>query len=237
MKKVVMSLTFIMLCFAAVTVWADTLEMKDGRLLDGKYVGGTQHSIRFQIENQVRVFPVQDVLALTFSSISGSSGSSSGFPTQSSRVSTPTPKPQQKPGRKDETVLTPGTKVVVRMLESLYLENSRKDDWFRGSLESDVVVDGTTVFPKGARVNGQVVASEQGKMGSTLAITIREVVVDNQVIPVETSNYMVQDEAKNVLDLGISTLKIVKRDRNLQIPYRSVVEFETLEPIKFRRAQ
>lgn len=235
MKKVLMSLTLVVFCLAAATVWADTLEMKNGQLLEGKYVGGTQHSIRFRIDNQVKVFPVQDVLALTFSSFSGETSSS--FPSNSSRINTPTPKPQQKPGAKDEIVLEPGTKVAVRMLESLYLENSRKDDWFRGSLESDVLVNGTTVLPKGARVNGQVVASEQGKMGSTLAVTIREVVVDKQVIPLSTSSYMVQDEAQNVLDLGITTLKIVKRERDLQIPYRSVLEFETLEPIKFRRAQ
>ena len=237
MKKLSMSLALIAICFAAVNVWADTLEMKDGRLLDGKYVGGTQHSIRFQIDNQVRVFPVQDVLALTFSSYSGSEQSSSDFPTQSSRVSTPTPKPQQQAGRGDELVLEPGTKIPVRMLESLYLNNSHKGDSFRGSLESDVQVNGITVLPQGARVNGQVVASEQGRMGSTLAITISEVVVDDQVIPLKTSNYMVQDKAENVLDLGMSSLRIVKRERDMQIPYRSVVEFETLKPVRFRRAQ
>jgi hypothetical protein len=199
-------------------------------------MGGTQNSIRFQIGNQLKVFPVRDILALTFSASAG--GVSSGFPSNSSRTDSPTPKPSQKAAFKDEVVLEPGTKVAVRMLESLYLQNSRKDDWFRGSLESDVVVDGVTLLPKGARVNGQVVASEQGKMGSTLAITIREVVVDNQVISLETSNYMVQNEtSQNVLDLGLSTLKIVKRDRDLQIPYRSVVEFETTEPVRFRRAK
>lgn len=235
MKKVLMFFATVSLCLMTVTVWADTLEMKDGRFLEGQYLGGTQNSIRFQVEKQIQVFPVRDVLALTFSASPG--GTSSGFPTGGAQMNTPKPKPQQTPEIKGEIVLEPGTKVAVRMLESLYLENSRKDDWFRASLESDVRVNGVTVLPKGAKINGQVVASEQGKMGSTLAITLREVVVDNQVVSLSTSNYMVKNEARNVLDLGISSLKIVKRDRDLQIPHQSVVEFETLEPIEFRRAQ
>ncbi|MCP4399289.1 MAG: hypothetical protein GY801_18555 [bacterium] len=239
MKKRLIFFVTISLCLVAATVWADTLEMKNGQLLEGKYVGGTQYSIRFQLGKKVKVFPVQDVLALTFSALSGkkSSETSSAFPTKSSQINTPTPKPQPKPGKKDAIVLEPGTKLSVFLSESIYLKNSRKDDWFRGTLESAVLVNGMTVLPKGARVNGQIVRSRQEQTGSTLAITLREVVMDNQVIPLSTSNYKVQDKAKNVLDLGVSTLRIVKRDRDLQIPYKSVLEFEMTEAIEFRRAQ
>ena len=49
------------------TAVADTLELKDGRLLEGTYVGGTRTTLRFQIEDRVEVIPIQGALAVTFS--------------------------------------------------------------------------------------------------------------------------------------------------------------------------
>src|SRR5262249_44097211 len=45
---------------------ADTLELKDGRVLQGKYVGGTQAVLRFEVDGQVQTFPTNDIVALTF---------------------------------------------------------------------------------------------------------------------------------------------------------------------------
>ncbi len=45
--------------------FGDTLEMKDGRLLHGTYMGGTQNTIRFKAKGQTMTLPVQDVVALT----------------------------------------------------------------------------------------------------------------------------------------------------------------------------
>lgn len=59
--------TAIVLCLLfAVTVSADTLEMKDGRVLQGRYLGGTQAVLRFEMNGEVRTFPVSDVIAITF---------------------------------------------------------------------------------------------------------------------------------------------------------------------------
>ncbi len=45
---------------------ADTLELKDGRVLEGKYLGGTQVIIRFEIQGDVQTFRVREISALTF---------------------------------------------------------------------------------------------------------------------------------------------------------------------------
>ena len=41
---------------------ADMLELKDGRVIHGKYVGGTQNNVRFIVDNEVRFFSVKDVV-------------------------------------------------------------------------------------------------------------------------------------------------------------------------------
>ncbi len=46
--------------------FADTLELKDGRVLEGKYLGGTQVIIRFEIQGDVQTFRVREVSALSF---------------------------------------------------------------------------------------------------------------------------------------------------------------------------
>src|SRR5215469_13101674 len=51
---------------------ADTLELKDGRVLQGKYLGGTQAVLRFEVNGEVQTFPTHDIVALTFTRNSGS---------------------------------------------------------------------------------------------------------------------------------------------------------------------
>src|SRR6266481_7253871 len=45
---------------------ADTLELKDGRVLKGKYLGGTQAVLRFELNGEVQAFSTIDIVALTF---------------------------------------------------------------------------------------------------------------------------------------------------------------------------
>src|SRR5712675_570135 len=46
--------------------FADTLELKDGRVLQGRYLGGTQAVLRFEVNGDVQTFPTHDIVALTF---------------------------------------------------------------------------------------------------------------------------------------------------------------------------
>jgi hypothetical protein len=83
--------------------------------------------------------------------------------------------------------------------------------------------------PKGTSVNGQVVTAERGRYETALAITLRELIIQEQVIPITTKDYVVRGKSETVLD--VTSLKIVTRERPLQIPYRAIVEFETTTAI------
>src|SRR5277367_1152676 len=58
------------LFFVGVAV-ADTLTLKDGRVLRGRYLGGTQAVLRFEIKGDVQAFNVTDVVGVTFTPNSG----------------------------------------------------------------------------------------------------------------------------------------------------------------------
>ena len=225
MKTRYMLLFIACIClFAATPIWADTLEMKDGQLIEGKYMGGTQHSIRFNTGKKVVVYSVQDILAITFSSTV-----SSTTPSSSQRVS-PVPKASPSKPKPLGNLITSGSRLSVVMLDTIDVTTAKKDDWFTGVLNKDVIVNGNVVAPKDSKVYGQVIRVEQGRSSSSLAIELRELVVKQRVIPITTKPYVVQAKSENVIDM--SSLKIVARPRTVQIPYRTLIEFELTKPIK-----
>src|SRR5216683_5647614 len=71
MKTVKQFLTMFALgLFFLGTAAADTLELKDGRVLKGKYLGGTQAVLRFELNGEVQTFNTADIVALTFTGYS-----------------------------------------------------------------------------------------------------------------------------------------------------------------------
>lgn len=50
---------------------ADTLEMKDGRAIQGRYLGGTRVVVRFEVEGDVRTFRLSEVSAVRLDNRSG----------------------------------------------------------------------------------------------------------------------------------------------------------------------
>lgn len=80
--------TILGLAFAAAAA-ADTLELKDGRVLQGRYLGGTQAVLRFEINGEVKTFPVSDAVAVTFT---GGPGASAYSTTPSAAVAANPPR-------------------------------------------------------------------------------------------------------------------------------------------------
>jgi hypothetical protein len=78
--------------FLSSATLADTLELKDGRVLQGRYLGGTQVVLRFEINGEVQTFNVSDAVAVTFTGKSGASRTPVAAPVP---AATPTPPPPQ----------------------------------------------------------------------------------------------------------------------------------------------
>ncbi|HTQ59973.1 MAG TPA: hypothetical protein VMI32_07115 [Candidatus Solibacter sp.] len=86
--------------FLAGAASADTLELKDGRVLHGRYLGGTQAVLRFEINGQVQTFYVSETVALTFTGDpnAASASASGAAPAPAAPVETASvPPPQEAP--------------------------------------------------------------------------------------------------------------------------------------------
>jgi hypothetical protein len=60
-----LGVTALALIFSAAAS-ADTLELKDGRVLQGKFLGGTRVIVRFEVDGDVQTFRVNEISALSF---------------------------------------------------------------------------------------------------------------------------------------------------------------------------
>src|SRR5580700_11726898 len=76
--------------FIAVAAAADTLELKDVRVLQGRYLGGTQAVLRFEIKGEVQTFNVSDAVAVTFTGTSTATQAPASAPQS---AATPLPPP------------------------------------------------------------------------------------------------------------------------------------------------
>ena len=182
---------------------ADTLELKDGRVLQGKFLGGTQAILRFQVDGDVQTFSTNDIVALTFTR-----GSSQ--PQQMPAPAAPAP-PAQAPAPAAPAVsqnnynssgsvtLPAGQSLLVRMIDGVDSSKNHVGDIFHATLETDLNVDGRVVARKGTDVYGRLATAEKagnfsGK--SELQLELTRLVVDGHDYPLVSSDYNVQGKGR-----------------------------------------
>ncbi len=162
------------------TVQADTLELKDGRLLEGTYVGGTRSTLRVQIEGRVTVIPIPEVLALTFSSAASLTAPSE--PSAAATIHVPA-----------------GKRLLVRLTESLNSEEDGAGSRFTAVLEANLEVNGRVVAPEGSTVYGRLTSAKKGGRAfgrAELQLELTDIVINDYRYPIITSEYDVQGQSQ-----------------------------------------
>jgi hypothetical protein len=197
-------LSMMVVLVLSTAAWADTLELKDGRLVQGKYLGGTQDTLRFQSQGNIVVYRVADVLALTFGNASVGTSTPAAQPAYQAEPS-PQPAamvaaPKAAPSAVSDSVTVPaGTYLRVRMIDSVDSQRNRIGDRFAASLDENLTVDGTVVAPKGTDVYGRLAeAKEAGHLGGTsqLKLELTEILIDGVAHPIITREYEAIGESR-----------------------------------------
>ena len=176
------------------TASADTLELKDGSVVHGKFLGGTEYNIRFMVNNKVTYYAVKDILTISFDSSASEapkapaasapaiSGAPAGTPASAGSLSIPS-----------------GTVVAVRMIDSVDSTTNQVGDQFHASLENDVVVNGRILAPKGADVYGKLATVKsagtiQGQ--SQLELELTGIRINGNILPVVSGDYEVAGKSR-----------------------------------------
>jgi hypothetical protein len=200
---------------------ADTLELKDGRVLHGRYLGGTQAVLRFEIKGEVQTFNVADAVAITFTGKSGamstppSDGAAASAPatavsSQQPIVSQDVPPPAARPSslapqaqdpavQYGEITIPTGQSLLVRMIDGVDSSRNHVGDVFHASLETDLYINGTLVAPKSTDVYGRLAeAQEAGHLSGSaeLQLELMRIVIDGRDYPLVSSDYSLKGQGR-----------------------------------------
>ncbi len=201
MKRVSRFLAAIALgLFLAGAATADTLELKDGRVLKGKYLGGTQAVLRFELNGEVQAFSTIDIVALTFT---GGPRSSAPAPAPAAAMPlapAPAPVASVPSANQDGSVTIPaGQSLLVRMIDGVDSSKNHVGDLFHASLETDLNVGNSIVARKGTDIYGRLAeAKEAGHFSgsSELQLELTRIVIDGKDYPVVSSDYSLQGKGR-----------------------------------------
>jgi hypothetical protein len=178
--------------FAGAT-FADTLELKDGRVLQGRFLGGTQALMRFSVNGEVQTFNVTEIVALTFTN---NYGPVAGGPAPAPQAAVPAPAPVAPGG---QVVVPAGQSLLVRMIDGVDSKKNNVGDIFHASLETDLTINGALVARKGTDIYGRLAeAKEAGHFSgsSELQLELTRMVINGQDYPVVSSDYNVKGKGR-----------------------------------------
>jgi len=187
---------------------ADTLELKDGRVLQGKYLGGTQAILRFELNGEVQAFSTNDIVALTFTRGSSQPQAATAPPqAQDPAPQNMAPAPNAPSsvavstdsGAGNTVTLPAGQSLLVRMIDGVDSKQNHVGDIFHASLETDLIVNGVLVARKGSDVYGRLATAEaQGKFvgKSELQLELTRLLIDGRDYSLLSSDYNVQGKGR-----------------------------------------
>ena len=180
---------------------ADTLELKDGRVLQGRYLGGTQAVLRFEVNGDVQTFSTNDIVALTFTRNSGGPPPAPAVQPSVDAVPPPpaTSNTQAPDNNGSDVTLPAGQPMLVRMIDSVDSAKNHVGDIFHASLETDLYVNEALVARKGTDVYGRLAeAQKSGNFSgkSELQLELTRLVIDGRDYPLVSSDYNVQGKSQ-----------------------------------------
>ena len=204
-------LAWLVFVLFAVSASADTLQLRDGRVVQGRFLGGTQASVQFESNGKIDLYDVDQVISITFTG---------GPPASSENRTAPPPRdrdrdrdrdagaPMANMQRNDSGVTVPaGTSLLVRMIDSVDSDKNHVGDRFRANLEQDLAVDGVIVARRGADVYGRLAeAKESGHFEgkSQLKLELTDILINAKLQPIMTGDYEVSGSSR-----GANTAKKV----------------------------
>lgn len=190
-------------CLVASIASADTLELKNGSVIEGTFIGRTETTITFQVGSSEQTFNLADVASMKFDS---DGKTNDAQPQQGAPLSSePATVDHGSAHARAYVTIPAGTRVSVRTIDRIDSKENHVGDRFKASLEEPLVSEGVEVVPKGADVYGRLVEAKKsgtftGK--SELQLELTGIVVNGQTVPLVTGDYDLKGKSK-----GASTAK------------------------------
>ena len=174
LTKITSTLFIVLLASHAV---ADTLELADGTLLEGDFVGSSNGIVMFNTGDAIEAYPESQVVGIFLSEGVATAEAMAAAPSQP-YISIPA-----------------GTRLVIRMVDSVDSKRHGVGHKFRGQLEGALVINGQTMVPRGTILYGTVISSSSSGRAvgkAQLALEFTDIMIDDQLFPIATEGLVAQ---------------------------------------------
>lgn len=169
MRRLFIILGTVVATLLSAQLMADSIELADGTVLEGDFVGSSNGIIMFDTGEGVEAYRENEVVGVYFSS---------GVAAAATQAQAPA------------LTVPSGTRLVIRTIESVNTRQHGAGHRFRGQLEGALVVDGVTVAPRGTVLHGVISsASQSGRAvgSSQLTMEFTDIMIDDQLFPIATT--------------------------------------------------
>jgi len=190
----------------AVPVFADTVKLKSGRVIQGTYLGGSARQVRVEVGDQIQTLDVSDIDRIEFGGevaaapappapppappvLAPRPAQAENRPVLMRPEPTPPPAPARASASQDGIELPAGTNLVIRLIDAVDSEVARPGQTFQASLDQPVVIGNNVAIPRGADVVVKLVdAKDSGTFTgrAELALNLQSVKVNGRMVEMNT---------------------------------------------------
>ena len=174
-----------LLCIASLTS-ADQINMKDGQVIEGTVTGRAGGIVTVDLGGQQIQIPESNI-----SSIQVTMGDSPASASASAPASALPPELTATP------TVPAGTRLVLRMAQTLDSSKHKTGHRFTARLEADLVAEGVVVATRGSTAYGQLMSAKQsGRVAgsSEMTVAITDLMIDNRMYPIATQPLQAKTE-------------------------------------------
>lgn len=152
-------------------IFADTLVLKDGGVLQGTFKGGDGKNVSFEVKGELQKIPINEITTITFSPRKETIKEESAEQTAVGSVTVPA-----------------GSRILVKLIKPVSTATHKKGSSVSAVLATGLAVDGQIVVPIGTKIHGKVLESRGGKAigGSRIVMTFTDLEINNQLVPIVT---------------------------------------------------
>ncbi len=177
--------------------FADTVTLRDGRSIQGSFLGGDARTVRIAVGDRVETYAIGDIANLSFEAPPPPVAAQPPEPPP--RVFRPEPREQRREARAEQ-MIPAGTVLTIRMVDSVDSERDRLGQTFRASLDEPVIDNaGNTQVQRGADVVVKLVDDQQsGKIAGRTILTLDLVslYINGRTVEIDTTSVSQQSSSR-----------------------------------------
>jgi len=182
MNKTLLLSTLVMPILIATVSFADTIELSNGKIIEGTFTGRDGDTIKFDVDGISMTFQAKDVKNIAM-------GSTPGV-TSAKTTSTRADNTSAKKTASGPSVIDAGTTLTIRLSDALDSGRQSTGHKFSAVLEGALIKEGVTVAPAGSKVYGVIAEAVRARRlagNAKIMITLTDININGNITPITTS--------------------------------------------------